>query len=180
MKLKVRITEKELRQAIKNSIVRLFGSDEIKPLLYEYYYATKRGDFIKTIMNNMIPMIQHGCLIIYASNMGQETYIKHWSDEVSTFLRNMVKKTVSGVNGIEGLKTAIHQAFMKGDFYNISTIQSIAKQKFKHEYKKVNEALFEQSCQALLSTFSHLENVIASFDQNEIDKYAQSLKNIKL
>lgn len=177
---KIRLTSKDLYSMVVGAIRELFTNDCTKTKLWEYYYATKRGDFIDKVVNEMGPVIPHACLIIYTTNIGLTNNIDHWTSEVRKFLRNMIRKQVAGVKGTQGLQNAVHQAFIKGNFFNIETIMAICKPKFAKEYKRINPAVFESSCQAFLDMLPSLEKLIATFDQTQLDDYANSLQTIKL
>ena len=177
---RAQLTPKDLYEMVVGAIQELFTNDQTKTKLWEYYYATKRGDFIDKVVNEMGPVIPHACLIIYTVNIGLTNNLDHWTSEVRKFLRNMIRKQVAGVKGIQGLQNAVHQAFIKGDFFNLETITAICKPKFTKEYKRIDTNLFECSCQAFLDTLSSLEKLIATFDQTQLDEYANSLQNIKL
>lgn len=177
---KMRLTPKDLYEMVVGAIQELFTNDHTKTKLWEYYYATKRGDFIDKVVNEMGPVIPHACLIIYTTNIGLTNNLDHWTSEVRKFLRNMIRKQVAGVKGIQGLQNAVHQAFVKGDFFNLETIMAICKPKFVKEYKTINPTVFESSCQAFLDTLPSLEKLIATFDQTQLDEYANSLQTIKL
>lgn len=130
MKEKVKLSENQLREVIKESVRQVLEARE-KHLLMEMPYPRKA---YKERIENTVPQILiNWCLVHYCTITGREQLKKHWKGELRGFLETAARYSIKGNDAPETRLKVFNEVWNEGDYSQPDSMNLAIHNKFYEE-----------------------------------------------